>query len=46
MRMLPIVTFPGLRKVYVRLSSSDGANEVVGLASSGRALPQTAAAVG
>jgi type II secretory pathway pseudopilin PulG len=35
-----------LRQVYVRLSSSDGANELIGLVSSGRALPQTAAAVG
>lgn len=31
-----------LRKVYVRLASSDGANQLIGLASSGRALPQTA----
>ena len=35
-----------LRKVYIRLASSDGANQLIGLASSGRALPQTAAAVG
>ena len=35
-----------LRCVYIRLSSSDGANQIIGLASSGRALPQTAAAVG
>lgn len=35
-----------LRRVYVRVASSDGANQLIGLASSGRALPQTAAAVG
>lgn len=35
-----------LRRVYIRLSSSDGANQIIGVASSGRALPQTAAAVG
>jgi hypothetical protein len=35
-----------LRRVYIRVASSDGANQLIGLASSGRALPQTAAAVG
>lgn len=34
-----------LRKVYIRIASSDGANQLIGLASSGRALPQAAAAV-
>jgi hypothetical protein len=41
-----IVPDAELRKVYVRIASSDGANELIGLASSGRALPQAAAAVG